>query len=51
MGLFGGRTALRRAAELVVDNPARFRELSCNSEYADFLALEIVPWARANYHA
>jgi hypothetical protein len=27
------------------------RELSCNSTYADFLAQEIVPWARANYHA
>jgi hypothetical protein len=25
--------------------------LSCNSAYADFLAQEIVPWARANYHA
>ena len=36
---------------VMVENPARFRELSCNSEYADFLAQEIVPWARANYHA
>jgi enterochelin esterase-like enzyme len=36
---------------VMVDNPNRFRELSCNSEYADFLAQEIVPWARANYHA
>jgi hypothetical protein len=27
------------------------RELSCSSAYADFLAQEIVPWARANYHA
>lgn len=36
---------------VMVDNPDRFRELSCNSKYADFLAQEIVPWARANYHA
>jgi enterochelin esterase-like enzyme len=36
---------------VMVDNPDRFRELACNSAYADFLAQEIVPWARANYHA
>lgn len=36
---------------VMVDNPNRWRELSCNSAYADFLAQEIVPWARANYHA
>jgi enterochelin esterase-like enzyme len=36
---------------VMVDNPERMRELSCSSEYADFLAQEIVPWARANYHA
>jgi enterochelin esterase-like enzyme len=36
---------------VMVDNPNRWRELSCNSTYADFLAEEIVPWARANYHA
>src|SRR5262245_37243154 len=36
---------------VMVDNPARFRELSCNPAYADFLAQEIVPWARANSHA
>ena len=36
---------------VMVDNPNRWRELSCNSKYADFLAQEIVPWARANYHA
>ena len=36
---------------VMVDNPNRWRELSCNSTYADFLAQEIVPWARANYHA
>jgi enterochelin esterase-like enzyme len=36
---------------VMVDNPDRWRELSCNSTYADFLAQEIVPWARDNYHA
>ena len=36
---------------VMVENPHRWRELSCNSTYADFLAQEIVPWARANYHA
>ncbi len=35
---------------VMVDNPDRGRELSCNSQYADFLAHEIVPWVRANYH-
>src|SRR5260370_977107 len=37
--------------DVIVENPDRWRELSCNSAYADFLAQEIVPWARANYHA
>jgi len=36
---------------VMVENPDRWRELSCNSSYSDFLAQEIVPWARANYHA
>jgi len=36
---------------VMVDNPDRFRELACTPAYADFLAQEIVPWARANYHA
>lgn len=36
---------------VMVDNPDRGGELSCSSEYADFLAQEIVPWARINYHA
>src|SRR5919201_5427059 len=36
---------------VMVENPDRMRELSCNSAYADFLAQEIVPWARATYHA
>jgi enterochelin esterase-like enzyme len=35
---------------VMVDNPDRGRELSCSPAYADFLAQEIVPWARANYH-
>ncbi len=36
---------------VMVDNPDRWSELSCNAQYADFLAQEIIPWARANYHA
>jgi enterochelin esterase family protein len=36
---------------VMVDNPDRWPELSCNPAYSDFLAQEIVPWARANYHA
>lgn len=36
---------------VMVENPDRWRELSCSSAYADFLAQEIVPWARANLHA
>ena len=36
---------------VMVENPDRWRELSCSSTYADFLAQEIVPWARASYHA
>src|SRR5438132_3375194 len=36
---------------VMVENPDRGRALSCSSAYADFLAQEIVPWARANYHA
>src|SRR5437016_3870998 len=36
---------------VMVENPNRGRELSCSSAYADFLAQEIVPWARANYHS
>ena len=35
---------------VMVDNPDRWRELSCSSSYADFLAQEIVPWVRTNYH-
>src|ERR1044072_3503154 len=36
---------------VMVENPNRWRELSCSSVYADFLAQEIVPWARVNYGA
>ena len=36
---------------VMVENPDRWRELSCSSAYADFLAQEIVPWARVNYRA
>jgi enterochelin esterase-like enzyme len=36
---------------VMVDNPDRFHELACSSEYDDFLTQEVVPWARANYHA
>jgi enterochelin esterase-like enzyme len=36
---------------VMVENPDRWRELSCSSAYADFLAQEVVPWARANYRA
>src|SRR3989440_4407538 len=36
---------------VMLDNPDRGRELACSSAYADFLAQEIVPWARENYHA
>jgi len=36
---------------VMVENPDRGPELSCSSAYADFLAEEIVPWARAKYHA
>src|SRR6266481_4833343 len=36
---------------VMVDNPDRGRELSCNSAYTDFLAEEIVAWTRVNYHA
>jgi enterochelin esterase-like enzyme len=36
---------------VMVDNPDRFHELACSSAYDDFLTQEVVPWARANYHA
>src|SRR6201988_3644774 len=36
---------------VMVENPDRWRELSCSSAYGDFLAQGIVPCARANYHA
>jgi enterochelin esterase family protein len=42
---------IRPLVAVMVDNPDRWPELSCNPAYSDFLAQEIVPWARANYHA
>jgi len=32
-----------------VDNPARGAELHCNPLFADFLAIELVPWIRERY--
>lgn len=39
---------------IVLDNPtasSRDVELPCNPKFADFLAKEVVPWMRTNYHA
>jgi enterochelin esterase family protein len=38
---------------VVLDNPtptSRNVEMACNPRFADFLASEVVPWVRANYH-
>ena len=38
---------------VVVDNPtptSRNVEMACNPRFADFLASEVVPWVRENYH-
>ena len=38
---------------LLLDNPdgeARARELPCYSPFVDFLANELIPWARGHYH-
>jgi enterochelin esterase-like enzyme len=38
---------------VMVDNPdreTRNRELPCHQPFADFLARELLPWARARYH-
>src|SRR5262249_50660633 len=38
---------------VVVSNPSqesRNVELPCNASFADFLAKELVPWVRQNYH-
>ncbi|HKP46807.1 MAG TPA: alpha/beta hydrolase-fold protein [Pyrinomonadaceae bacterium] len=35
---------------VMLDNPNRGAELSCNPAYANFLVQEIIPWARANFH-
>src|SRR5262249_17754604 len=36
---------------VLVGNVNRFKELACNSKFADFLHQELVPWARKEYHA
>lgn len=39
---------------IILDNPtpvSRNTELPCNADFADFLAKEVVPWMRQNYHA
>ncbi len=33
-----------------IDFPARERELSCNPANAEFLATELIPWVRQQYH-
>jgi enterochelin esterase family protein len=38
---------------IVLDNPtpiSRNEEMPCNPRFADFLANEVVPWVRENYH-
>lgn len=38
---------------VVLDNPtptSRNKEMPCNPSFADFLAKEVVPWVRENYH-
>jgi enterochelin esterase-like enzyme len=38
---------------VVLDNPtptSRNEEMPCNPRFADFLAKEVVPWVRENYH-
>ena len=36
---------------MLVGNVNRFKELACNSKFADFLHQELVPWVRKEYHA
>ncbi len=33
-----------------IDNQSRLRELHCNERFTDFIAKEIIPWVRQNYH-
>jgi enterochelin esterase family protein len=33
-----------------VNMETRFRELSCNSSFIDFVAQELIPWAHQHYH-
>lgn len=35
---------------LLVGNKDRWKDLSANAVFADFVALELVPWARRSYH-
>src|SRR5439155_4003395 len=37
-------------ALLVNSQRTRSRDLVCSASFADFLAKELVPWARKNYH-
>jgi enterochelin esterase-like enzyme len=36
---------------ILVGNTDRVAELECSASFSDFLAKELVPWARQNYHA
>ena len=36
---------------IMTGNVARDTELACNPRFSDFLAQELVPWMRENYHA
>ena len=33
-----------------IDGQTRLRELHCNKAFTDFLAKELIPWVRQNYH-
>jgi len=44
---------IRPVVAVVLENPtptSRNKEFPCNPSFADFLAKEVVPWMRANYH-
>lgn len=47
------RDLIRPLVTIVLDNPtptSRNVEMPCNPRFADFLASEVVPWARQNYN-
>jgi len=47
------RGLIQPVVAIVLENPtqtSRNKELPCNPSFADFLAKEVVPWMRANYH-